>query len=336
MLLTSMHVHNILTARINEMYNVLVVDFSPYRDDITSLFRNNGYEVAVCENAFEAMSKLRAYDFDLVVSEVELPGDNAFDLYNYLNKNYPYIPAIMTTDKNIDAFFDKIFNEGIGNVLKKPLKESEVLNLSQKLITKNNIFNITNYLKDAVDTKRIRIQGSRQIQKAIAAVIRQINEWGFPISNKMALTLVLNELAINAVYHSHGLTLEKEERRPVQLGENEYVDIHFSHNDGEYAISITDYKGRLSKMKILDSINRVIVQENLITKASETGEDISDFVTETGRGIDLVRKLSGEYYFIIKKDVKTEIILIFSREAAAAAKMQNNSSLKIIEDNSEA
>jgi len=79
---------------------ILIVDFSLYNIALKKIFENNGYKVEVCESAFEAISKLKAYDFDLVVSEIELPGDNAFDLYNYIQKNYPYIPTIMTTDKN--------------------------------------------------------------------------------------------------------------------------------------------------------------------------------------------------------------------------------------------
>ena len=45
-----------------------------------------------CDSAFDAISKLKAYDFDLIVSEVEFPGDNAFDLYEYMKKIIPIFP----------------------------------------------------------------------------------------------------------------------------------------------------------------------------------------------------------------------------------------------------
>jgi len=81
---------------------------------------------------------------------------------------------------------------------------------------------------------------------------------------------------------------------------------------------------------VLDSINRVIEEQNLLEKAAESGEDISELISETGRGIDLVRKLAGEYYFIIKKNFRTEIILIFDKSFSDDT--ENYSSLKIIED----
>jgi len=315
------------------MYNVLVVDFSIYKDSISDILSNEGYNVEVCESAYAAMSKLKAYDFDLVISEIELPGDNAFDLYNYITENYPYIPTIMTTDKNIDGFFENIFKEGIGNIICKPLEKDELLNLTEKLVTKKNIFGLRNYLKKITEIKKIRITGSRQITKAIKALMNEIKEWGFEVENSMILNLVLNELAINAVYHSHGLTKEKEDRKPVKLEDGQFVEIFFARSNSGYAIAIDDYNGRLSRIKILNTINSVIEQNLLIEQAAISGEDISDKISETGRGLDLVRKLSAEYYFIIKKNIQTEIILIFDKPSND--KKTKYSSLKIIEDLSE-
>jgi len=311
------------------MNRVLIVDDTPYGEELAGVFAGAGYAVDVCETAFDAMAKLKAYDFDLFVSEVELPGDNAFDLYNYISTYYPYIPAIMTTAKDIDDFFDRIFQEGIGNVLGKPANRNEILSLARRLITKQNIYGLQNYIDAAGgEIKKIRISSSKQIRSATNMALDYIENWGFMIGNKAVLSLILHEMIINAVYHSHGYTREKEMRIPVTLAANEYVDLFFAYGASGYGISITDYKGRLSKMKILDSIHKAIEQSHLILRAAETGEDISEMVSETGRGIDLVRKLSAEYYFIIKKDVRTEIILLFGRGPGAG----NASSLRIIEE----
>jgi len=236
----------------------------------------------------------------------------------------------MTTDKNIDTFFDVIFREGIGNVLCKPFKRDEILNLAEKLITKKNIFGIHNYLPGLIETKRIRIRTSLQIKKAIEAVIDQIAQWGFTIDNKIALSLILNEMTINAVYHSHGMTEEKKRRVPVELPEGTFVDIFVGHSPRAFAIAIDDYQGKLSKMKILDSINHVIEQSQLLEEAMESDRDVSHCISETGRGIDLVRKIAGEYYFIIEQNVRTEIVIIFDT-AYDNDTVADYSSLKIIE-----
>lgn len=314
------------------MYKILIADLSSYKNTLADIFTNNGYDAVFCDSAFDAISKLKAYDFDLIVSEVELPGDNAFELYDYVEENYPYIPMIMVTGKNIDQFFQRIFEQGIGNVLHKPVNTKEILNLTEKLITKKKIFGLNNYLENIIEMKRMKVRKSLQINRAIDLIIDQIQKWDFKVSSRATLGLILNEMVINAVYHSHGLTQEKLDRIPVELPGDKYVDIQFCCTDDSFAISITDSNGILSKDKILESINNVIKQNMLIEESMTTGADISEFISESGRGIDLVRKLSGEYYFIIKKNSRTEIILIFKKSDKPVE--SDSSSLKIIEDRS--
>ena len=312
------------------MYNILIADISEYRNTLKDIFEKNGYSVVLCDSAFSAISKLKAYDFDLIVSEVQLPGDNAFQLYEYVNGNYPFIPMIMVTDKNIDLFFDRIFEQGIGNVLQKPIDSKDILRLSQKLIIKENIFGLSNYLDNIIEIKRLKIKKSRQINNAIGIVIDQIQNWNFKISNQNILRLILNEIIINAVYHSHGFTNEKLNRIPIELPDDKFVDVYFCHTDDAFAISIIDSNGKLTKAKILESINNTVKQNLLIEESAATGRDISEFVSESGRGLDLVRKLSADYYFIMKKNHRTEIILIFKNNDCPSN--AEKTSLKIIED----
>ncbi len=313
------------------MYNVLIVDVSSYKDSVASLFREFGYKVEVSESAFDAMSKLKTFDFDLIVSEVDLPGNNAFELYNYIKSYYPYIPMMMITEKEIDNFFERIFQEGIGNVLCKPLLKEEVANLAGKLITKKNVFGLKNYMPDIEEIKKIRITSSEKIPGYINKVFTQIENWGLKIENKIVLKLVLNEVIINALYHSHGYKKQKEERKQIKLKKDEYVDLFLAKNSKGYGISINDYRGKLTKMMILENLNNAIKESQLILKAYETGEEITDVVSETGRGLDLLRKIAKDYYFIIKKNIRTEVILLFT--GMEKNERTSGTSLKIIEDN---
>lgn len=311
------------------MFNVLVVDLSPYKDTIVKIYKESGYTVHESDSAFDAMAKLKAFDFDLVVSEVELPGDNAFELYNYIQTHYSYIPTIMTTEKQIDIFFERIFQEGIGNVLCKPIVKEELINLTQKLITKKNIFGLKNYMGKVEDSGKIRIKSSTEIRDSIEKVINKIEEWKFNVRNKTVLKLVLNEIIINAVYHSHGYRKQKEQRQKINLKKNEHVDLFFAKNCSGYGISIDDYRGKLTKRTILENLNNAIKQSELILRAYESGEDISSEISETGRGLDMLRKIAKDYYFIVKKNIRTEVIILFNDLELTE---QKGTSLKIIED----
>jgi hypothetical protein len=128
-----------------------------------------------------------------------------------------------------------------------------------------------------------------------------------------------------------GYTDEKMARKSIELPDGQFVEISFGHNGTYYGISIVDYNGKLTKSKILDSINQVIEQNNLLEQAATTGEDISDRISETGRGIDLARKLASEYYFIIHQNQRTEIVLLFDSHEQNINYDDHNTSLKIIE-----
>ena len=84
-------------------------------------------------------------------------------------------------------------------------------------------------------------------------------------------------------------------------------------------------------MTILENINNAIKQSQLILRAYETGEEISDQISEKGRGLDLLRKIAKDYYFIIKKNVRTEVIILFT--GTEKKQRSSGTSLKIIEDN---
>lgn len=309
--------------------NVLIVDSTKYKNEILSIYKSASYNVHTCETAFDAIANLKIINYDLVVSQVQLPGDNAFELYYHITKNYPYMPIIMVTHQNVDEFFEKIINEGIGNVLSKPVNKNELLNLSEKLVSRKNIFGIENYISNIKTHKKISINSSRKIKEAIQIILNHIEKWQVQIENKVMLNLLLNEIIINAVYHAHGHTQKKIDRSPVVLNKDEYVDIFFAHSNNNFGISIIDYNGKLSKKIILNSIYNVVNEKKAIEESYITGEDISDMISETGRGIELVRQLSTEYYFVIEKNKRTEVILLFHN------KMEKNeekhSSLKIIE-----
>lgn len=313
------------------MKKILIVDFTIYQESLSKLYKNRGYDVDKVESAYEAMQKMNAVDYDLVVSEVELPGDNAFDLYRWIQQHFPYIPVILTTEKEMDSFINDIFMNGAGNVLSKPIHPDELMSLSDKLMHNEGIFGLGNYLDSIKELKRIRITASGQIAKSVKELIEIARRWGYEVENPIALELVLNEMVINAVYHSHGLTKEKESRTPVTLPEGHYVDIFAGHTGEDYGYAITDYNGTLTKKRILESINSVVLQERLMEKALETGADISELISETGRGIDLVRKITADYYFIIRPGHRTEIILVFSNNSHRDD-IDQFPSLKIIED----
>ncbi len=79
---------------------ILVVDDSPAtREVVSGLLRGAGYEVVTAENGIQAMRELGKEDFDLVVTDINMPQMDGYDLTKYIREtpHLKALPVIMLT-----------------------------------------------------------------------------------------------------------------------------------------------------------------------------------------------------------------------------------------------
>lgn len=114
-------------------HNVLVIDDDGMlRDVIKEMLERNGVPCTVCSTAKEVVSSMRCKDYDLLLSDIQMPGTSGFDLLTLLRSlnigNSRTIPVIAMTargDKEKDAFLDV----GFTACIYKPFSSSELLGL---------------------------------------------------------------------------------------------------------------------------------------------------------------------------------------------------------------
>lgn len=112
--------------------NVLVID-----DDTMSLtmikemLERNGVSCTACSNARELVKEMRKRDYDLLLSDIQMPGTNGFEILNLLRNsnigNSRTIPVIAMTargDREKDAFV----GSGFADCVYKPFSMNELLN----------------------------------------------------------------------------------------------------------------------------------------------------------------------------------------------------------------
>ena len=114
-------------------HNVLVIDDDGMlRDVIREMLERNGVACTVCSTAKEVVSSMCCRDYDLLLSDIQMPGTNGFELLTLLRSsnigNSRTIPVIAMTargDKEKDAFLDA----GFTACIYKPFSSSELLGL---------------------------------------------------------------------------------------------------------------------------------------------------------------------------------------------------------------
>jgi len=276
--------------------------------------KKEGHMGFLVKNDEEVLNTMEHTDVDLVVIDTDVRGvqGNGFLFLKKFRERYPNVPYVMTTERNLDEYMPQIMRYAVGNILLKPVLKETFLNVIEKLVSKQGIFGLQNYLRGVEDLRKIRLVASHQVRPAMDKILAQAKDWGFVHLDEMVLRILMQEMMINALYHSHGHTKEKVDRSQIQLAEGKYVEVIFGHNTEKFGIGIIDYNGKLTKEKILNTLFDVTEQDKIILNAGNN-PSVPVNISESGRGIDLLRKLSGEFYYNIRKNFMTEILILFNR-----------------------
>ena len=293
-------------------HTILVVENDPLivkmMDDVLEF---NNYNRVFAFTAEEGLDVIKNAPVDMIITDTSLPklsGENFIAKMASLNLN---IPIIVITEENIDNFLKLALKYNLGNILQKPLKKDELLSLIHKLITKKGIFGLENYLYfGAKEIKKIKLKSSREITSALQQILDYAELCGLNEELSSSFKLILIELISNAIYHSHGRTDLKMKRAEFTIPGDKYVEIKYASDGHKFGVSITDFMGTLSKKRFLEALIDLREKDKRLKEAAEKGEDITPFLKDSGRGLHITREMTSEYYFNIKKNEKTEVIVL--------------------------
>ena len=113
--------------------DILVIDDDPMLLNIVKeMLERNGGTCTICTTAKEVVKAMRNQDYDLLLSDIQMPGTNGFELLTLLRNsnigNSRTIPIIAMTargDRDKEAFL----NTGFTDCIYKPFSSSELLSL---------------------------------------------------------------------------------------------------------------------------------------------------------------------------------------------------------------
>ncbi|HLP77489.1 MAG TPA: response regulator, partial [Candidatus Paceibacterota bacterium] len=111
-----------------ESIRILIVDDDPgQRSLLTSFLQSQGFETATVESGERALEMLRASRFDMMISDVRMPGLSGLDTLRRARKEHATLPVLLVT-----AFTDvrdavAAMRDGALNYLAKPIDLDELL-----------------------------------------------------------------------------------------------------------------------------------------------------------------------------------------------------------------
>jgi DNA-binding NtrC family response regulator len=102
---------------------VLVVDDDPVVGKSFSrvLSEEKGYLVITAHNAAEALEKLREQEYDVVYTDIRMPGMDGLELAEQVKAKRPWTPVVIVTGYGTTANEDRARAAGVADFLRKPL-----------------------------------------------------------------------------------------------------------------------------------------------------------------------------------------------------------------------
>ena len=108
---------------------ILVIDDEP---DMLMLLRimiedNTDYEVETTNNPAEGLKLLKDKHYDLVISDLKMPGMDGIELFDELKEIKPDIPVIIITAYGSLEIGDEALKKGVADFITKPFRKDSIL-----------------------------------------------------------------------------------------------------------------------------------------------------------------------------------------------------------------
>ena len=108
--------------------NILIVDDeASVRSLLRRILEKNGYHCTTVSDAADARTCMKETYFDLLLSDIEIPGESGLDLIQSVKSEYPDMAIIMVTVINDQKTARVAIEMGIYGYIIKPFDENQIL-----------------------------------------------------------------------------------------------------------------------------------------------------------------------------------------------------------------
>ena len=114
----------------NPLFRILVVDDDPFfRTILARTLENEGYTVSEAEHGAHAQEILEFCEFDLVISDVQMPKLDGVDLLKWVKDRFPELPVILMTGFTNLTDAEDAEKLGAKAFITKPFRKEDILKI---------------------------------------------------------------------------------------------------------------------------------------------------------------------------------------------------------------
>lgn len=115
--------------------NILVVDDQVgMLETFTDILGDRGYNVAVAEDGYTAIDKVKKESFDVIFMDIKMPGINGVQTFREIKKINPKTAVIMMTAYSLEDLVKEAIEEGAYTVIYKPFDIDRVVETIERVL----------------------------------------------------------------------------------------------------------------------------------------------------------------------------------------------------------
>jgi DNA-binding response OmpR family regulator len=96
---------------------------------LANALKKAGFTVVIAETGEKALEKLSSSGYDLVITDLNLPHIDGFEVASFVKKFSSDIPVLMMTTKDKNFMNDPAHLTNVDNVIEKPFNLKEIITL---------------------------------------------------------------------------------------------------------------------------------------------------------------------------------------------------------------
>lgn len=118
---------------------ILVVDDDPVvSKSIDRVLSDKGYAVITASNAQEALLKLDAENYDVVFTDIKMPGMSGLEMTEQVKQRRPWLPVVIVTGYGSPGNEARAEAAGVSGFLRKPLSPEMIEGSAQKALSEKD------------------------------------------------------------------------------------------------------------------------------------------------------------------------------------------------------
>ena len=200
---------------------ILVVDDDfLIRESLSELLRLEGYDVDVAPGGHEALAALGSRTYDLVFTDINMPGVTGFDVLREVNLKYPETKVVLITGFGEIQTAVQAIKQGAYDYVQKPLVDDDIKMLARRVMEQRALSEENRYLRQRLGMrpKIANFVGQdpkiKKIFEIIEAIVENRNEvFAVIVPNRGAIPNLPDDVPVevSAVVGRNGIF-------PLQVG----------------------------------------------------------------------------------------------------------------------